>query len=56
MLQIHEFPPFHTLRTDEPPGGWRLTNDIGTFTCVDRPAGCMCGASPPRLALEAPVL
>jgi hypothetical protein len=40
-LQVHEFPPFDTLRTKQ--GGWRLTNHIGTFTCHDRPEGCAYG-------------
>ena len=40
-LQIHDFPPFETLRTQR--GGWRLTNQFGTFTSHDREEGCKYG-------------
>eukprot|EP01048_Picozoa_sp_COSAG05_P019343 COSAG05_NODE_3005_length_2420_cov_2.665661_2_plen_296_part_00 len=44
MVQVHEFPPFATHRTND--GGWRLTNHIGTFTCVDRLDGDACRHGP----------
>ena len=47
MLQVHEFPPFQPHRSDN--GGWVLSNNIGSFRCVDQTlepgGGCVYGPS-----------